>query len=109
MNWLKGAGGAVLTAILAFLAAMAVADARRQKAAAQKWKDKAVNDAEADVEGHIVSAKASLSQAKLHGAKAKAAEEKARKKLDSIGKQNDDMATIVSGWRSSRVRNNSDS
>jgi len=107
MNWLKGAGGAILAAIGFFFAAMAVSNARRQKDSADKWKERAVADAESDVYDNITSAKAALSQAKLHDAKAREAAEKARVRLDNIGKRDDDMASIVSGWRSSRVRNNS--
>jgi len=104
MKWLKGMGGAILAAGAMFLAAMAIASAKRQKDSADKWKNQAVTDAEADVTGNIVTAKAALSQAKLHDQKARDAKEKARKRLDNIGKRDETMAGVVSGWRSSRVR-----
>ena len=108
MKWLKGIGGAILAAGAMFLAAMAVANAKRQGASAQKWKERAVTDAESDVAENIVSAKAALTQAKLHSAKAKEAKEKARKRLDNIGKRDEEMSAIVSGWHSRRVRHSSD-
>lgn len=108
MDWLKANWTSFLVAIGMFFAAMAVAKAGREKASANKWKERAVADAEADVEENIVSAKAALSQAKLHDAKAREAKEKARKRLDKIGERDEDMATIVSGWRSARLRSDSD-
>ena len=104
MTWLKGMGGAILAAGAMFLAAMAVASAKRQHNSAQKWKDHAVEAAEADVANNLGSAKAALTQAKLHDARAKEAKERARVRLDNIGKRDDDISTIVSGWRSSRIK-----
>ncbi len=108
MKWLTGIGGAILAAGAMFLAAMAVANAKRQGASADKWKERAITDAESDVAENIVSAKAALSQAKLHSQKAKQAKDQARKRLDNIGKRDEDMSAIVSGWHSRRVRDTAD-
>ena len=108
MKWFKTTAGAILAAGAMFLAAMAVANARRQGVSADKWKERAVTDAESDVAENIVSAKAALSQAKLHSAKAKELKEKARKRLDNIGKRDEDMGSIVSGWHTRRVRDTAD-
>ncbi len=106
MSWLKTTSGAVLAAIGMFLAAMAVANARRQKTSADRWKNLAVDGAEADVKNNLGSAAAALSQAKRYDARAKQAKEAARKRLDKIGGRDDDMGSIISGWsKSKRLRN----
>ena len=105
MNWLKGLGKSAWIAIGMFLAAMAVASAARQKGLANKWQQTAVDEKEKDVEDSIGKAKAALSQAKLANSRASEAKENARKKLDSIGRKDPELAAVVSGWKSSRLRN----
>ena len=104
MNWLKTVWAASGTAILAALAVFAVVSAKNHKATAEKWQGKAVDEKEKNVSDSVNKAKAALSQAKLHNAKAGEAKEKARKKLDAIGKKDPELASVVSGWNSSRLR-----
>ena len=99
MKWFKTIGSGLTVAALAFLAFLLAAKAGREKASAQKWKDQAVTDAEGDVEGATETAKAALSQAKLHDARAKEAAKKTKARLDQIGKRDENMADIVSSWR----------
>jgi hypothetical protein len=84
---------------LALLAFLAAARASREKATAKDWKDRAVAEAESDVQEEVDNAKASLSQAKLHDARAKEAKKKTKARLDAIGERDESMADIVSGWR----------
>lgn len=99
MNWFKTLRSGLVVAFLGFAAFMLAARVSREKASAQKWKDQAVADAEGEVEDAVVTAKAALSQAKLHDARAKEAAEKTKARLDKIGEQDASMADIVSSWR----------
>lgn len=108
MNWLKSSWAALLAAAAMFFAAMAVAKARREKASADKWKEQAVKVAEADVVDKVASAKIALAKAKTYDKRATEAKETARAQLDKVGKRDEDMAAIVSGWKSSRLRDSTD-
>lgn len=105
MKRLKSFGTAIWIGVLGFLAAMSVAAAKRQASSAEKWKQKALDEKSKDVEDSVKKANQALTQAKLANAKAGEAKEKAREKIDAIGKKDADMASIVSGWKSSRLRN----
>jgi hypothetical protein len=85
--------------LLALLAFLAAARAGREKATAQAWKDRAVADAESDVQEEVDRANASLSQAKLHEARAKEARKKTKARLNQIGARDENMADIVGAWR----------
>ena len=106
IDWLKGSGKAVWIAILAFVAALAVAKAQRADKSKRKWQEKSVTEAQKDVADSVERADAAMTKAKIANVDAKVAKEKARKKLDAIGKTDPDMASIVSGWRTSRLRDN---
>lgn len=86
-------------ALIAFAAVLAAASASRHKANAQKWKERAVSDAESDVEDGVEKTKQALTQAKLHDDLAKAEEKRTRDKLDAIDKQAPTMGEITSRWR----------
>ncbi len=88
---------------------MAAASAGRHKAEAKKWKDRAVADTETGVADDIQTAKAALSQAKLHEARAREAKQRTEDKLDKINAKNPTMADITSSWRKPRgVRDSTD-
>ena len=99
LTWIKSLGSGLIVAVLGLLACMAAAKAGREKASARTWKERAVLEAESDVQEEVDRVKASLSQAKLHDARAKEAKKKTKARLDAIGKRDENMADIVSGWR----------
>ncbi len=98
MNWLKGLGISVKVAALAFLAALAVMAAKYQKDRADKWVKRSEDEKEADVQAGTRKAQQSLTQAKLHENKAAKAKEAATKSIDAIGRSDETLAEIVSGW-----------
>lgn len=98
-KWLGTLGSGLVVAFLALLAFLAAAKAGREKATAKDWKDRAVAEAESDVQAEADNAKASLSQAKLHDARAKEASKKTKARLDQIGERGESMADIVGAWR----------
>jgi len=99
VKWLGSLGSGLAVALLALLAFLAAAKAGREKATAKEWKERAVAEAESDVQEEVDNAKASLSQAKLHDARAKEAGKKTKARLDEIGKKNESMADLVGSWR----------
>jgi len=99
MSWLKSVGSGLVVAFLAFAAFMAAVMASRHKASAQQWKDRAVSEAEGDVEDGIGKAKAALGRAKDHDARAREAAKRTKARLNQIGERDASMADIVSGWR----------
>jgi len=107
MKWLTGIGGAILAAGAMFLAAMAVASAVREKRLSEKWQKTAVAEKEKNVSDSVKKANQALSQAKLANARAKEKKEQARKKLDAIAAKDPEMKSVISGWKSSRLRNSS--
>lgn len=98
-KWLGTLGSGLVVALLALLAFLAAARATRERASAEKWKQRAVAEAESNVQDEVVRAKASFSQAKLHDARAEEAATKTKARLDAIGKRDENMADIVDGWR----------
>ena len=98
-KWLGTLGSGLVVALLALLAFLAAARAGREKATARTWKERAVAEAESDVQEEVDNAKASLSQAKLHDARAKEAGKKTKARLDQIGKHDESMADLVGSWR----------
>ena len=104
MTWFKNISKGVLAAIAVFLAYMAAVKYSREKTIAGGLKERYENQKQLDVELNTKDAKRYLEASKEHEAKARAAKEKAQAKLDTVGKQDEDMASIVSGWRSSRLR-----
>ena len=104
MTWLKTTWSALSVGVLAVLAALAIAAAKRQKGNAEKWHDKAVDAELNNVEKGTGAAKAHLSQAKLANARAGEAKTKAREKLDAIGKKDPELAAVLSGWKSTRIK-----
>lgn len=107
MNWLKGLGSSIWIGILAVGLALAAMSAARSKAEVAKWQRTAVDEKEKDVADSVGKAKAALSQAKLANNRAREAKENARRKLDVIGKKDPELAAVVSGWKSSRLRDSS--
>lgn len=91
---------------MAFLAFMAVSSASRQQKTAEKWRQKADDQAASDVVDNIGKARELLKKAETHEEKAKAAKVKADQKLSSI--KDEDHRSIISGWTDdNRVRDNS--
>jgi hypothetical protein len=106
-EWFKEKWAAIAIGFAMFVAALAAAQAAREKASARQWKDRAVADTETGVEDDIESANAALSQAKLHEAKADEAIKKTRDQLDKIGKRDETLADTADRWRkSNRLRSN---
>ena len=101
MNWLKGLGISVKIAALAFLAVLAVMAAKRQKATADKWKDKAVDIELGNVVKGVETAAAASMQAKLHDAKANEIKSKAEAKIKAIGDKDDEISDILDRFRRS--------
>ena len=106
IDWLKGIANATWIGLLAFVAAFYVVKAKRAEGTNRKLRKEAEGLAQTEVEENIVAAEVALDKAKVANLDAKIAKEKARKKLDAIGETDPDIATIVSGWRSSRLRDN---
>jgi hypothetical protein len=104
MTFLKTTWSALSVGVLAMLAVIAIAAAKRQKANAEKWQGKAVDAELGNVEKGVGSAKAHLTQAKLANARAGEAKTKAREKLDAIGKKDPELAAVISGWKSARIK-----
>lgn len=100
MSWFKDLGISAKVAGLAFLAALAVMAAKRQKGVADKWKDKATDIALGNVIKGTTTAKAANSQAKLHDARAKEIKKKAEAKIDKIGEQDEDVKDLIARWGS---------
>jgi len=99
MNWIKGLGKSVWIAIGIFFAAMAVAAAQRQKGVANKWKDKAVDIETGNVVKGVETAKAALTEAKKHDAKARDLQKKAKGIMDRTGKKDESTAELLSRWK----------
>ncbi len=109
MSWLKNVGSGLVVAALGFIAFMLAASVSREKASAQKWKDRAVTAAEDDVVAGTTTAKAALRQAKLHDVRAREAVKRTKARLNQIGERDESMADIVSSWRKpKRVRDDAD-
>ena len=100
MTWLKTSWTALTVGILACLAIFAAASARRQKAIASKWQDKAVDIEVGLVKSGTLTAKAANTQAKLHNAKAKQIRAKAEQRITAIGDKDEDVADILDQFRS---------
>jgi len=107
MNWLKGLVSSIWIGILAVGMALAALSAARSQAEADKWRKTAVDEKEKDVFDSVHKASQALTQAKLANNRAREAKENARKKLDVIGKKDPQLAAVVSGWKSSRLRDSS--
>lgn len=99
MNWLKGLGTSAKIAIGIFLAALAVMAAKRQEGIADKWKDKAVDIETGNVVKGVDTAKAALTQAKKHDAKARELQKKAKAIMDQTGKKDESTAVLLSRWK----------
>lgn len=104
MTWFKRIGIAIAGAIAAFLALRAAQKVTGFKDDAKKWQETAVAEKEKNVADSVTKAKQALSQAKLANARAKEAKEQARKKLDVIAEKDPELAAVVSGWNTSRLR-----
>lgn len=98
MNFLKGLGISVKVAALAFLAALAVMAAKRQKDSANKWKDKALDIELGRVDMGTTTAASASTQAKLHDNKAKEIKKKAEARIDAMGGKDDEIADILDSW-----------
>ena len=101
MTWLKGLGISVKVAALAFLAALAVMAAKRQKASAEKWHDKAVDIELEKVTAGTTTAAAASTQAKLHDAKADEIKKKAEVRIGQMGDNDDEISDILDRFRKS--------
>jgi len=98
MNWLKGLGSAFCIGILGFAAAWAALSAVKSQAEADKWKKRADDEKEADVQAGTRKAQQHLTQAKLHESKAAQAKAIATKRIDAIGRSNETLSDVVSDW-----------
>ncbi len=104
IEWLKTAKSGLVVAGLAFMAFLAAAAAGRHKAAARKWKDRAVEEKESDVADAADRAKAALGEARVHDRLARDAGKATKARLDKIGGKNESMADLVSSWRKPRSK-----
>ena len=100
MNWLKGLSSAVWIGILGFLAAMALAAAKRQKDIADQWKDRALDIELGNVVKGTQTAQAASSQAEIYDNRADEIVEKAEKRVSQMGGVNEDISVILDRWRS---------
>ena len=96
--WLSGLGISLKVGVLAMLAALAVMAAKRQKANAEKWHDKAVDVELGKVKSGTMTAKAASTQAKLHDNKAAEIKKKAEARIDAMGGKDDEIADILDSW-----------
>lgn len=99
LNWFKAAWTPIAAAGLAALAILAVMSAARHKAAAQKWRDKAVSIEEGHVVKGVTTAKAANSQAKLHDHRAAERNKAATARITQIGEKNEPIASILDQWK----------
>ena len=99
MTWIKGLSSAVWTGILMFLAAMALAAAKRQKDIADQWKDKAIDIELGNVVKGTQTAQAASSQAKIYDARAKQIKKKAKARIDQMAKQNKSIESLIDKWK----------
>jgi len=98
MNWLKGLGISVKVAALAFLAALAVMAAKRQRTIADKWKDKVIDIELGNVVKGVETAATASTQAKLHDANANEIRSKAETRITQMGDQDREISDILSAW-----------
>ena len=98
MNWLNKLGTSFWVGLLAVGAAFAAISAAQANAEATKWKKRAEDEKEADVQAGTRKAQQSLTQAKLHESKAAQAKETATKRIDALGRRDETLSEIVSGW-----------
>ena len=98
MNWIKSLGSAVWIGILGFLAAMALAAAKRQKNIADQWKDRALDIELGNVVKGTETAQAASSQAKIYDARAKQIKKKAEARIDQMAKQNQSIESLIDKW-----------
>lgn len=101
MNWLKGLRISAKVAGLAFLAVLGVMAAKRQKAVADKWKDKAVDIELGNVVKGTMTAKAASSQAKLYDNQANEIDAKAKDRVAKMGEVDEGVDSILDQFRSS--------
>ena len=99
IKWFTGLGKSVWIAIGIFFAAMAVAAAQRQKLTANKWHEKAVDIEIGNVVKGVETAKAALTQAKKHDAKADELQAKATAIMDKAGRKDEPTADLLDRWR----------
>ena len=95
MNWLKGLGISIKVAIGALLMALSVMAYQRQKGAAEKWHDKAVDLETGKVRDATITAAAASTQAKFHDNKAKEIKQKAEAQAVTMGGKDEDVASIL--------------
>ena len=98
MIWLKGLKVSTKIAWAAFLLALTVMAAKRQKANANKWHDKATDIELGNVIKGTTTARAASTQAKLHDAKADEIKAKAVARIDQMGDQDEDVKDILARW-----------
>ena len=108
IDWLKGAGKALLGAAAAFLLVMAGISAARNRARARQLQDKAEGEAEIGLDGANRRVAEALEKAKIHSAKADAATERAHKHLSTVGNTDENVGAIVDRWRADSLREHSD-
>ena len=99
MSWLKAVWAPIAVAGLAVLAILAAMSAARQKAAAEKWRQKAVDIEEGNVSRGTLTAEAASTQAKLHDEKADERNKKAEARITQIAGKNESIESILDGWK----------
>ena len=96
MSWIKSLGIGLKVAFFAFLAAMALAAAKRQKDIANQWKDKAIDIELGNVVKGTQTAQAASSQAKIYDARAKQIKAKAEARK---AEQNKSIESLIDKWK----------
>lgn len=105
IKWLSGLGSALAAAAIAFLAFMAINQRTGYKRTANKWRQRAEDELVSGRDDALERAKSARRQAGQHERLADEARGKAEKRIDELGKKNEDVADIVSRWRKpERVR-----
>lgn len=98
MTFLKKLGSSFWIGLLAVAAAFAAISAAQSSAEAKKWQKRSDDEKEADVQAGTQKAKQHLAQAKIHEDKAAQAKAAATARLDAIGRKDETLSEIVSGW-----------
>lgn len=101
MIWLRGLGISLKVAVIAFLAVLAVMAAKRQRASAGKWRDKAVDMQRRNVKDGTETAVAASTQAMFHDEKARQIKQKAVDRVAQMGGQDEDVSSILDQFRNS--------
>ncbi len=101
MSWLKGLGISVKVAIAALLMAYFAMKAKRHKATARQWQQKAIDVENDNIETGALTVEAANDQAEIHNNRANDIKRKAKMHVAKMGGKDKDVASILNDFRAS--------